>query len=425
MSVAKKKITVLVSGSGTNLQRIIDCVQSGEIRNTEISTVIADRECLALERAAKHGIKNVRLQRGPDFSSQLNKVIPADTELIVLAGFLSILDKHFCENFSGKIINIHPALLPKFGGKGMWGKHVHTAVLSAGEKESGASVHYVTAGIDEGGVILQQSFPVSEKETPDTLAEKVHAIEHEILPQAIDQLLNKSDRIAFITDLHLLEKNVSKKGVDAVANWKTVLQDVKARGISRIILGGDLGEKEALKIIFDDIKDFDFQVILGNHDKISDFKTFFPKTVGKQELYYSAQISGTDCIFLDTSSYKLSKEQSNYLKNWLESAENPVVLIHHPVLDDGSWMDREHPLKNKTQVEEILRQSGKNVTLISGHYHHFYEVTSDKIRQVISPAVSYQILNSKSYQADTKSFGYLILGFSEQEVSIEAVNFSV
>src|SRR5690606_29884816 len=163
------------------------------------------------------GIKNVRLQRGPDFAAQLNKVIPADTDLIVLAGFLSILDTHFCENFSGKIINIHPALLPKFGGKGMWGKHVHTAVLSAGEKESGASVHYVTAGIDEGGVILQKSFPVSENETPDTLAEKVHAIEHEILPQAIDQLLNKSDRIAFITDLHLLEKNVSKKGVDAVA----------------------------------------------------------------------------------------------------------------------------------------------------------------------------------------------------------------
>src|SRR5690606_1351703 len=133
MSVAKKKIAVLVSGSGTNLQRIIGCVQSGEIRNTEISTVIADRECLALERAAKHGIKNVRLQRGADFAAQLNKVIPADTDLIVLAGFLSILDKHFCENFSGKIINIHPALLPKFGGKGMWGKHVHTAVLSAGE----------------------------------------------------------------------------------------------------------------------------------------------------------------------------------------------------------------------------------------------------------------------------------------------------
>src|SRR5690606_32540920 len=130
-------------------------------------------------------------------------------------------------------------------------------------------------------------------------------------------------------------------------------------------------------------------------------------------------------IFLDTSSYKLSKEQSNYLKNWLESAENPVVFIHHPVLDDGSWMDREHPLKNKKQVEEILRQSGKNVTLISGHYHHYYQVTSDKIRQVISPAVSYQILNSKSYQADTKSFGYLILGFSEEEVSIKAINFSV
>lgn len=427
MSIEKtKKITVLVSGSGTNLQRIIDCIENGEIRNAEINAVIADRECFALERAAKHGIKNIQLNRGINFSAQLADQIPEDTHLIVLAGFLSILDLNFCNQFKGKIINIHPALLPKFGGKGMWGKHVHEAVLKADETESGASVHYVTQGIDEGSVILQKSFSISETETPETLAEKVHAIEHEIFPIAIDQMLNrKSKKIAFITDLHLLEKNVEKKGVNTVQNWKTVLQDVTARGISRIILGGDLGDKEALSIIFDDIKDLEYQLILGNHDKITELKSFYPEVEGKQELFYSSQIDCSDCIFLDSSSYKISKEQQKYLKNGLEAANNPVVFIHHPILGNGSWMDKEHPLKNKSKIEEILLQSGKEIMVISGHYHHDVEKTSEKIRQFIAPAVSYQILNTKIYQAYTKSIGYLVLEFSEQSINVETVHFSV
>lgn len=427
MSIEKtKKITVLVSGSGTNLQRIIDCIETGEIRNAEINAVIADRECFALERAAKHRIKNIQLKRVNNFSVQLADQIPEDTDLVVLAGFLSILDLNFCNQFKDKIINIHPALLPKFGGKGMWGKHVHAAVLKAGESESGASVHYVTPGIDEGSVILQKSFSISETETPETLAEKVHAIEHEIFPIAIDQILNrKSKKIAFITDLHLLEKNVEKKGVDTVLNWKTVLQDVKAKGISRIILGGDLGDKEALPIIFGDIEDLEFQLILGNHDKITDFSRFYPEVQGKQELFYSSQINGFDCIFLDSSSYKISKEQQKYLKNRLTGASKPVVFIHHPIVGDGSWMDREHPLTNRIKVEDILHQSGKKVTVISGHYHHEVENSSVEIRQFIAPAVSYQILNSKFYQADTESFGYLVLEFSEQSINIETVQLSV
>ena len=114
-----------------------------------------------------------------------------NTDLIVLAGFLSILSKEFCEKYNGKIINIHPALLPKFGGKGMWGHHVHEAVIAAQEKESGATVHFVTSGIDEGEIILQGKFSIDENETPETLAQKVHQIEYEIFPKAIDLVLNK------------------------------------------------------------------------------------------------------------------------------------------------------------------------------------------------------------------------------------------
>ena len=186
-----KNITILISGSGTNLQRSIDCIDSGEIRNARIIQVIADRDCYGLERANKHQIPNELIKRGKNFSENLEQAIPENTDLIVLAGFLSILKPEFCEKWEGKMINIHPALLPKFGGKGMWGHHVHNAVIEAGEKESGASVHYVTSGIDEGEVILQGKFEIDEHDTAEKIAEKVHLIEYDIFPKAIDLVLNK------------------------------------------------------------------------------------------------------------------------------------------------------------------------------------------------------------------------------------------
>lgn len=184
-----KNIVVLVSGSGTNLQRIIDTIDSGEIQNAKVTLVVADRECFGLERAKNHNIENILIPRGKNFSSELAKVIPENTDLIVLAGFLSILKSEFCENWNGKIINIHPALLPKFGGKGMWGMNVHNAVIEAKEVESGATVHFVTPGIDEGEAILQKSFEVTAEDTPETLAKKVHQIEYEIFPIAINKVL--------------------------------------------------------------------------------------------------------------------------------------------------------------------------------------------------------------------------------------------
>lgn len=186
-----KNIVVLVSGGGTNLQRIIDCIDNGEIPNVGVSVVVGDRDCFGLERAKNHGIPTQLIPRGKTFSSELKQILPQNTDLIVLAGFLSILNNEFCESFPGKIINIHPALLPKFGGKGMWGNYVHEAVLAANEKESGATVHYVTSGIDEGEIILQKAFEISENETAESLAEKVHKIEFEIFPKAINLVLNK------------------------------------------------------------------------------------------------------------------------------------------------------------------------------------------------------------------------------------------
>lgn len=185
-----KNIVVLVSGSGTNLQRIIDCIATGEIRNSKVSKVIADRDCYAVERALNHNIDAVVIPRGKDFGSQLMQEIADDTDLIVLAGFLSILKSDFCEQWQGKMINVHPSLLPKFGGKGMWGYHVHQAVINAQETESGATVHYVTFGIDEGEIILQGKVAIDEGETVEALANKIHKVEYEIFPKAIEKVLN-------------------------------------------------------------------------------------------------------------------------------------------------------------------------------------------------------------------------------------------
>ena len=185
-----KNIVILVSGSGSNLQRIINCIDNGEIANVKIAMVIADRECYGLERAQNHSIKNQLIPRGKNFTNDLNKILPESTDLIVLAGFLSILKSDFCETWKGKIINIHPALLPKFGGKGMWRNYVHQAVLEAGEKESGATVHYVTSGIDEGEIILQKAFPIVKGETPESLAQKIHEVEYEIFPKAINKVIS-------------------------------------------------------------------------------------------------------------------------------------------------------------------------------------------------------------------------------------------
>lgn len=185
-----KNIVVLVSGGGTNLQRIIDSIENGEIPNAKIALVVADRECYGLTRAEKHHLPNVLIKRGKDFNEKLEKQLPEKLDLIVLAGFLSIIGKNIVQKFENKIINLHPSLLPKFGGKGMWGYYVHQAVLEAKEDYSGATVHIVTAGIDEGEIILQGKVPVEEKDTVDSLAAKVHLVEYDILPKAINKLLN-------------------------------------------------------------------------------------------------------------------------------------------------------------------------------------------------------------------------------------------
>jgi phosphoribosylglycinamide formyltransferase-1 len=182
------KIAVLVSGSGSNLQAIIDAIDNREL-NVEIAMVIAsNHQAFALERAQKHHIQSyvVSKKEFANCSDQILKLAKLhQVNLIVLAGYLGILNGKLLDEYNGKIINIHPALLPKYGGPGMYGHYVHEAVIKAQEMESGCTVHYVSAQIDGGEIILQTKVKVLAHDTPTTLAKRILVQEHKLLPAAI------------------------------------------------------------------------------------------------------------------------------------------------------------------------------------------------------------------------------------------------
>jgi phosphoribosylglycinamide formyltransferase-1 len=188
------KIAVLVSGGGSNLQAIIDAIDKHEL-NAKIEIVIASNsKAFALERAKKHHIKTYIISKKvyANPSDEILKLVKEhDINLIVLAGYLGILSGELLKTYRNKIINIHPALLPKFGGSGMYGHYVHEAVLKANETESGCTVHYVSERIDGGKIILQAKVKVLSDDTPETLAKRILIEEHKILPKAIKMLINE------------------------------------------------------------------------------------------------------------------------------------------------------------------------------------------------------------------------------------------
>ncbi|MCR5215044.1 MAG: phosphoribosylglycinamide formyltransferase [Eubacterium sp.] len=192
------KVVVLVSGGGTNLQAIIDKVQDGTVTNTEIVGVISNNYGVkSLERAEKAGIDNkvVAPKDYPDRAS-FNKALLAaldsyDPDLIVLAGFLVVIPEIVIQKYEGKIINIHPSLIPSFCGTGYYGLRVHEAALARGVKVSGATVHFVDAGTDTGPIILQKAVNVLPGDTPEILQRRImEEAEWVILPQAIDMIAN-------------------------------------------------------------------------------------------------------------------------------------------------------------------------------------------------------------------------------------------
>ena len=193
------RIGVLVSGGGTNLQAVMDAMDSGRITNTELAVVISNNaNAYALERARLRGIEAVCISP-KDYGSRdafneafLAKVDAYHLDLIVLAGFLVAIPEAMTRKYEGRIINIHPSLIPSFCGKGYYGLKVHEAALARGVKVTGATVHYVDSGMDTGPIILQKAVEVQEGDTPEALQRRVmEQAEWKLLPQAIDLIANE------------------------------------------------------------------------------------------------------------------------------------------------------------------------------------------------------------------------------------------
>ncbi|MBQ1218221.1 MAG: phosphoribosylglycinamide formyltransferase [Clostridia bacterium] len=193
------KIAVLVSGGGTNLQALIDAQESGIIKSGKIELVIANNSgAYALERAAKAGIKTAtvlkkELGSAEAFEQKIKDLLTENgIEIIVLAGFMAILSENFTKDYPKRIINVHPALIPSFCGKGFYGLHVHEAALVYGVKVTGATVHFVNEIPDGGEIIMQKAVAIRENDTPETLQKRVmRQAEWKILPLSVEKVCAK------------------------------------------------------------------------------------------------------------------------------------------------------------------------------------------------------------------------------------------
>ena len=206
------RVAVLVSGGGTNLQAIIDAVKDGTITNTELVAVISNNaNAYALTRAKENGIEALCISpkdyadRADFHKALLEKINELKVDLIVLAGYLVKIPEEMVHQYSHRIINIHPSLIPSFCGVGYYGLHVHEAVLEKGVKVTGATVHYVDEGMDTGEIIAQKPVMVEEGDTPEILQKRVmEQAEWILLPQAIDLIAN--DKVV-VVDGRVVTKN--------------------------------------------------------------------------------------------------------------------------------------------------------------------------------------------------------------------------
>ena len=187
-----KSIVVFASGSGTNAEKVIEYLN--EMVEKEVSAVFSNKkDAGVLERAKKLNVPTIIFNRTDlyDTGRVLDLLEKENPYLIVLAGFLWLVPTEIIRKYEGRIVNIHPALLPRYGGKGMYGMHVHKAVIDNKEQESGISIHYVNEKYDEGDIIFQAKCKVEAEDTPESLAKRIHVLEHRYFPEVISKLLDK------------------------------------------------------------------------------------------------------------------------------------------------------------------------------------------------------------------------------------------
>lgn len=194
------RIAVLASTKGTDLQAIIDEMKAEKMPGINLAAVLSNKkDCYALMRAKEQGFKTFFIdpknKTPQEFDEEMTQILTQEkVDLVVLVGYMRILTSTFVRKFKNRIINVHPALIPKFCGKDFFGKSVHEAVLKAGEKETGMTIHYVDEGVDTGRIILQKKCAIEPQDTPETLKEKVQALEKKWYPEVITRIAKDSKK---------------------------------------------------------------------------------------------------------------------------------------------------------------------------------------------------------------------------------------
>jgi formyltetrahydrofolate-dependent phosphoribosylglycinamide formyltransferase len=195
MDETPAQVAVFLSGGGSGLQSLIDATKAGILNARIVLVVSSKRKAYGLERAANEGIETFVFKTKKYASSEeaaddlFGRLKERRVDYIALAGYLKLLPENIVKAYAGRITNIHPALLPKYGGEGMWGHHVHEAVLAAGDKESGCTVHLVDEIYDHGSILEQTRVPVLEGDTPDSLAARILVEEHKLYPRVLQKLI--------------------------------------------------------------------------------------------------------------------------------------------------------------------------------------------------------------------------------------------
>ncbi len=185
-----ENIAIFASGNGTNAQALMDYFSTHS--SARIALLVSNKsQAYALKRAQMQNIPTKIINRTTTAGDLITTLHAHHVQWIILAGYLALIPSELITVFSRRIINLHPALLPKYGGKGMYGDHVHKAVLAAGETHSGITIHYVNEQYDSGAIIFQASCPVLTEDTPDTLAARIHLLEHQYLPLITDLLISR------------------------------------------------------------------------------------------------------------------------------------------------------------------------------------------------------------------------------------------
>ncbi len=231
-------------------------------------------------------------------------------------------------------------------------------------------------------------------------------------------------RIAFLTDIHLDEHFPIDNNVNPRKNLETVLADISKQKITEIIFGGDIGEATAHNYFFDALKKFTLKLILGNHDKLDKVKEYFNKDADKNELYYKVEEEGYLYIFLDTSSDEISNNQLLWLQSELNTNQEIILFIHHPILPINTAVDKMYPLKNREQLKVILLEHKMNVTVFCGHYHMNDEQEIDNIKQITTQSLSFQLVkDERGIKVDNSCFGYRIIEIHEYKIETHFINF--